>query len=53
VDPVDDRGWRLLERDQRDALGRQRLHRVTEQRCQSVPVILDDGFADWRQCGDH
>ena len=44
---------RLLERDQRDALRRQRLHGVAEQRRQPVAVFLGDGIGDRRQRGDH
>ena len=52
MDPVDHRGRRLLEGDQRDALGLQRLHGVAEQRRQPVPVILGDRVDDRRQRGD-
>ena len=52
VEAVDHLGRWRLEGDQRDALGRQRLHRVAEQRCQAVAVLFGDRLGDRRQRGD-
>ena len=53
VEPVDHHGRWLLEGDQRDALCRQCLHGIAEQRCQSVPVLSGNSVGDRRQRGDH
>src|SRR5215210_5852871 len=44
---------RCLERDERDALRTQRLHRGVEQRGQGVTIAFDDSIAYRRQCADY
>jgi len=52
VHAVERQRRRCLERDQGDALRRQRLHGLAQQRCQRIAVTFGDGVADRRQRGD-
>ena len=53
MDPVERQRRRRLERDQRDTLRRQRLHRAAKQCRQRVAIASGDGVADRRQRGDN